>query len=665
MLYKKSAPADHNHKKHNQVAAVLSVASLLLLVLGTFFVFLLQSPLQKKGVGETRNAASVSNGQVVVAGSFVPNTTANSNTAQVNLSVNTNGVQVNGVQLVFNVITSVTDTLEVQVLPSSGLQAVSQEVQKTSDGFLVSVIALPQSLPQSYSRTVPTNFLNLQFSPTQAGAFKIVFDQGNSLSTIANSNPPQDTLNTLPTLNYNALTPGTTCIPRPACLDAHPACTIAEPIGGFCPTTPPTCTPRPACLDAHPACKIREPIGGWCPAASPSPTPSASPSPTPTVSPSPTPSISPSPSPTVTPAATPTPTPTASPYVTPTPTPVVSQCNAYCSSNANCGINQRCYYNQCRLVTNVSDVNCATPPDNGLNRQCNQYCANTGECASGFTCFYNQCRRPDNPDSSTCAVPGAATVTAMAQSCNLACTSNRDCAVNLRCYSGSCRLATNTSSLSCSAATAATVSYLYSTNDQKKGDEIPLPDVTPTPSSSSSASTASSVTDLFPLSSPKASATTDSGKTPTLFSDILSVLKQQIAAKTENLPFPLPVLIIGAGILLLILAILIFLLGGRKKKTPPTNMPPKPTSPSSPNSGGSSQMTEKTLEEKLKTLQQNQKSAQAASVQTPPVMGAPSAQTPTTSTMIDRMKEKGVTTPMPNPTLGSSGSATNDSSPMR
>lgn len=55
--------------------------------------------------------------------------------------------------------------------------------------------------------------------------------------------------------------PTPTCIPRPACLDANPACQVMPPYNGvWCsasPTPKPTCVPRPACLDANPPCRIQ------------------------------------------------------------------------------------------------------------------------------------------------------------------------------------------------------------------------------------------------------------------------------------------------------------------------------------------------------------------------------------------------------------------------
>jgi len=63
------------------------------------------------------------------------------------------------------------------------------------------------------------------------------------------------------------VTPVITCTPRPACLDATPACKMPE-LDSYCPkvtiTPTVTCTPRPACLDATPACKIPI-LESYCP----------------------------------------------------------------------------------------------------------------------------------------------------------------------------------------------------------------------------------------------------------------------------------------------------------------------------------------------------------------------------------------------------------------
>ncbi len=119
------------------------------------------------------------------------------------------------------------------------------------------------------------------------------------------------------------------CIPRPACLDANPACMIKMPEGTvLCSPLPSSiplasCRPRPACLDASPQCRMKE-TSDMCPRSPvPSPTIFYDPRPTPT----PVPQgcyyqqiqcvrapcnpvlICASPSPTLKPKPTPTPTP--------------------------------------------------------------------------------------------------------------------------------------------------------------------------------------------------------------------------------------------------------------------------------------------------------------------------------------------------------------------
>lgn len=181
------------------------------------------------------------------------------------------------------------------------------------------------------------------------------------------------------------------------------------------------------------------------------------------------------------PTPSPTPTPSATPTVSPSPTPgtggvSVQGCNDSCDSNAECETNHRCYNGRCRLVTNVSSETCEDydPGDQGLSFGCNEYCADSDECDDQYTCLENKCRRSDNPDDSSCQIPSSTIKTGIINGCNLDCTANKDCAANLRCYYGECRLATNVSSSSCSSPTTPTVSNLYKkdapTTTPKGGD---------------------------------------------------------------------------------------------------------------------------------------------------------------------------------------------------
>jgi hypothetical protein len=92
--------------------------------------------------------------------------------------------------------------------------------------------------------------------------------QTNDVDTIGTSVKP------MPSPSSDITTEKSSCTPRPACLDATPACNIAEQ-KDWCPASPtPSCSPRPLCLDAAKPCTIKEPASGWCPA---SPAPSTTP----------------------------------------------------------------------------------------------------------------------------------------------------------------------------------------------------------------------------------------------------------------------------------------------------------------------------------------------------------------------------------------------------
>ncbi len=161
-------------------------------------------------------------------------------------------------------------------------------------------------------------FATLNFVAQNPGKveIKLVYNPYNGPSTsddsningyrkyqLASSQRPEERLLVPPqTLNIEVVE-DTSCIQRPACLDANPPCAVSPlppgqtycpkptPAGCYyqqvqcfkapcepilvCPTTipGPTCRPRPACLDlGENACKLPEPAEGWCPQVTPGPT---------------------------------------------------------------------------------------------------------------------------------------------------------------------------------------------------------------------------------------------------------------------------------------------------------------------------------------------------------------------------------------------------------
>lgn len=231
-------------------------------------------------------------------------------------------------------------------------------------------------------------------------------------------------------------------------------------------------------------------------------------------------------------------------------------CNQSCTSHAQCQLNQVCYQNRCRLSTNPTSDTCVNPPDMGIHRTCNQYCADTNECAAGYTCWYNQCRLPSYVDSPTCTVPTTYVIERIRLNCNRVCDSNSQCGVNLRCYDGFCRSATNPLSPTCSGQRVVIVD-----NEPGKGEEMPEPFTLPSPSSSASAS-------VKPSASPSDTWGYNKYPSPLPSPTPTSALDDVIANLTDR-GLSLPLLALGAGLLLLIIGILIALFS-KPKNPPPT-----------------------------------------------------------------------------------------------
>jgi hypothetical protein len=400
-----SAPkmAMARQNKFDQVLSKLAIfVSILMIVGGAIGMVLVQKDIKQSQ--DLRQQASVADGNVTVTMSsqgLVPD-----EAGKVDFFINTNGVQTDGVQLTFNVVTDVLDAPPVfTLLDSVPLQLAYSEVETTADGYLISVITLPKQLGQPFSSTTSLKFGSLDVTPNKEGSITLNFDVENSISTIHASNPAQDELTHIATTNFSVVDP----------------------------------------------------------AGSPSPSPSVSPN----VSPSPSASPNVSPSPSISPNPSPSASPDASPAIGGSQ---VATCNESCSSNSDCDVNLRCYSGQCRLATNVSSATCSAPADKGLSFACNEYCSDSNECASGLTCYNNSCRNPENVSSATCADLTTSQRTASVQSCNESCSSNADCDVNLRCYQGACRLATNPGSFSCTASTKKVVSQsVYGSTTKTKG----------------------------------------------------------------------------------------------------------------------------------------------------------------------------------------------------
>lgn len=635
-----TAPVSPTPHVHRNLPLFLSGIAFLFIVLGVGSIFFLQTPLQTENQ-DTRKAAAVDTGLVTLASNFQDISTTDSN-VHLSLSINTHGVQTDGAQVIFNVITDTTENVNLSVPANSGLRATHQEVEKTADGFLISLTTVPQS-GTSFSSNQNRVFATISFKPTKAGEIRLAFDEGNSVSHVAGSNPLRDELKTIPAFSHSTIGAiSTTTSPTnnddlffdaprmsirfyktdssgqnisendlqtngyykaqvtfqvqntyknqsadtrslvvqylrngaPIASKVYTYAFVTNHQDGFSDTFTDYFYFQPNTQftlnvdTTNSIAETNESNNSW----------------TFTINPSGN-----------------------------------SSCNVSCSSNQNCATNFRCYNNQCRLATNVTSDSCSTPPDLGLHRQCNEYCADTRECSSGFTCFFNRCRRPENPDNASCAGLSTSTAQAIAKTCNISCSSNKDCGVNLRCTDGACRLATNVSSLSCSPLTYRTVSVVYQnqggSSTGTKGEEISLPSVNPSPSSF-----------VYPSLSP--GATNSAVSTNSATSTMSALIRYPSPSPTVIIPSPTPIaarnnfiqsisgvigsslasIAIAAGVGLLILALVAAVLNRSRRGPKPIGTPPKTSAPQT------STPPEAKLAERIQELKQQQKVPTVGSV---------------------------------------------------
>jgi hypothetical protein len=459
------------------------VIAVVLIVLGAIGSVLLQPRLQDSQ--DLRQQAATDDGLVVVTTTAA--TTIVDQPSEIAFAVNTNGVQVDGVQLVFNLITPTLDNLNLTIEPGLGMHIGYSEIEQTSDGYLVGFILATDNPTQPFNSPTPVTFARLSFTPLSQDNIEVAFDQSNSLSIVHNSEPPRDELKTLTNL----------VIPV---LHGDPG---------------PTATPSPS------------------PSASPTTSPTASPTASPTTQPTATPSPSPSASPTLAPTAQPTTAPvTGDDFFFPAlndkngvfrffelntaktevaanklipgqnyrlELPYLLQ-NLLKSGSVSGNVSLQLLQNNQLLATinvpyanlrsttagvtgNLSTTFTAQATNNFLvlidnfnvwaetnesnnafeksfsyvgvggitYRSCNESCGSNTECGPNFRCYQNVCRLATNVSSSSCSAPPDQ---GLQRSCNEYCADSRECSSGYTCFFNRCRLPSNPDNTSCNALTA-------------------------------------------------------------------------------------------------------------------------------------------------------------------------------------------------------------------
>jgi hypothetical protein len=372
--------------KKNLTSLIATIISLLLIIAGTVGLILLQKPLREESL-DIRKDASVDNGQVLVSGSPDSLSILGTGETTIILQANTQGAQTDGIQLVFNIIASNLGSTPTISIPSeSGLQAAYQQVEQTSDGYLVSMIAIPQQIGQAFSSTSPITIAQLQIIPSDAGNIEISFDREKSKSIIHGSNPPQDALKYVLALHYAVKDDQTGddvdehgckpsagyswCDPEQKCYKQwEETCEDDSGTGGVtvqgCNLE---CDSNSEC-EANHRCYNRQ-----CRLV----------------------------------------TNVSSISCQPKPDQGLNfGCNSYCADSKECDSEYSCLENKCRRADNPDDSSCAVPSSTiqkNVDASCNTTCSANTDCAANLRCYYGSCKLATNVSSTTCSAATTKTV---------------------------------------------------------------------------------------------------------------------------------------------------------------------------------------------------------------------------------------------------------------
>ena len=262
-------------------------------------------------------------------------------------------------------------------------------------------------------------------------------------------------------------------------------------------------------------------------------------------------------------------------------------CNQRCSSNSECEAGLTCYDSngekRCRYASNVGSTSCntsSTTTTTSGSKSCDQGCANSSECSSGLTCWYNRCRSPEFLESTVCSSTGSTTTrTTTVAGCNAACTSNRDCGSGLRCYQNSCRYPLNPVSTTCSPQSNTTAGGGVTTIPAATPRTTPKATATPSPVVAKPATQAATPATPLPTAVPVE-------PTPAPNESALDAIMATITGYFSGLSIsgaafgvPLPLLVIGIGILLLVIAGIALVLSNLRSRPKVAQLPQLNTAP--------------------------------------------------------------------------------------
>lgn len=362
---------------------VVGVLFLLFAVFSGIFAGLLQQQ-------DLRQRASEGYGNVEIV--LVPSTTPlETNTlSTIFVRVNTKGEAIDGIQVVFDLLTQVTTDVSIRVKEGSGLKWAWDRVDGVQGGKKISFAAITSDPYRPFSSTSPVDVAEISFVAKNPGSLAMVFD-----GFMTKANKHQQLRNVLKPIiiqEYQVrVAPSPTPIPTPV---------VSQPRT----TTPIVASPTPAVSSS-----TKGQVGT-------------------------------------------TSSVIANVAITSTgvggnvQTVELGQCGATCQYSSQCGSGFLCYEGKCRLSTNLTSAACQDM--SVRSKICNDTCTQTNECQIGLTCFNGQCRDADNPQSQTCQ-SDTTTTAGVNQLCGQTCSTNDDCGGTLSCYVGQCRLPTNPTNPDC------------------------------------------------------------------------------------------------------------------------------------------------------------------------------------------------------------------------
>lgn len=334
---------------------------------------------------DIRQRASEGYGNVEIV--LVPSTTPlqTNNLSTVFVRLNTKGEEIDGVQVVFDLLTQVTNDVTVRVNESTGLKWAWDRVEGIQGGRKVSFAAITSDPYKPFKSNSPVDVAEITFVAKNPGPLTMVFD---GFMTKANKHQQlKNVLKPIIVQEYDvkvAPSPTPTPTPKPV-VSSGGNSSSGGTKGG---QTTPTPSPTPSSVTAN---VVVNSVGG-------------------------------------------------------TQTIDRGQCNVACSYSSQCDSGFLCYEGKCRLSTNLTSSTCQ---DISTRRKiCNDTCTQSSECQLGLTCYSGQCRSTTNPQSQTCQNDGTVTA-GVEKMCGQTCTSNSDCGDSLSCYVGQCRLATNPTNPEC------------------------------------------------------------------------------------------------------------------------------------------------------------------------------------------------------------------------